>query len=127
MEDVKVKPKAVNDFKLPFELTHGIFGKLTVQIPWKSNFSSPTIIDVENVDIVLNFISPSNWEFIDYYSYDVKLKYLETFFTSKITELKEALNAKNKKPIRSDTYLTRLQMKIIDNLHINFKNIHIRL
>ena len=125
MEDVKIKAKAVNDFKLPFELSQGVLGKLTVQIPWKSNFSAPTIIEVENVDIVLNFLSPLNWDFIDYYSYEVKLKYLERFFTSKITELKDAFNAKNKKPIQSDTYLTRLQMKIIDNLHINFKNIHI--
>ena len=82
MEDVKIKAKAVNDFKLPFELSQGVLGKLTVQIPWKSNFSAPTIIEVENVDIVLNFLSPLNWDFIDYYSYEVKLKYLERFFTS---------------------------------------------
>ena len=49
---------------------------------------------------------------------------MNTFFTKKINELTEALNKEKQKPL---SYLDKIKMKIIDNLHIKFKDIHIRI
>ena len=133
LEDILIKASTINEMKFPFKLIHGIFGKLfvrqiifyyQVQIPWKNNFSSPTTIEIENVEIVLKFLTISEWEFLDFYSYKKKLSYLNTFFTKKINELTEALNKEKQKPL---SYLDKIKMKIIDNLHIKFKDIHIRI
>ena len=72
----------------------------------------------------MKFLTISEWEFLDFYSYKKKLSYLNTFFTKKINELTEALNKEKQKPL---SYLDKIKMKIIDNLHIKFKDIHIRI
>ena len=43
----------------------GKFGKISLNIPWKQNFSVPTEITLENVEIVLSMLKQSEWEFLD--------------------------------------------------------------
>jgi len=69
----------------------------------------------------LNFINKSNWEYIDFISYEKKIKILKNFAYARIQELTEALSKE-----KSSGYVDRITLKIIDNLQINFSNIHIR-
>lgn len=123
LEDIVIKAKSINDMKLPFKLVFGRIGKLDIQIPWKSNFSAPTIINIDSVQVVLSLIPNEEWEFLDFYSGDYKLNLLKKFFQTRIAELTEAFVQEEK----SSGYADRVLVKILDNLHINFKNLHIRI
>jgi len=92
-----------------------------ITIPWKNNFTSPTIINIHDVKILLSFMNKKDWEFIDYISYEKKINNLRNFAFNRIQELTEAFSKE-----KSSGYLDRIRLKIIDNLQINFSNIHIR-
>jgi hypothetical protein len=123
LEDIVIKAKSINDMKLPFKLIFGRIGRLDIQIPWKSNFSAPTIINIDSVQVVLSLIPNEEWEFLDFFSGDYKLNLLKKFFQTRIAELTEAFVQEEK----SSGYADRVLVKILDNLHINFKNLHIRI
>lgn len=71
--------------------------------------------------ILLSFISKKDWEFIDFISYEKKLNDLKNFAFLRMQELADAFNKE-----KSSGYMDRITLKIIDNLQINFSNIHIR-
>ena len=80
LEDIKINPKSINKFKLPFKFLFGRIKKLTLLIPWKENFSVPTEITIESIQIVLTATSDSDkWEYTDYNNYENKLYYLLKF------------------------------------------------
>ena len=60
---------------------------------------------------------------MDFISYDAKISYLNKFAQERIQELQEAFIKKEENSNFSD----RVLLKILDNLHVNFKNIHIRI
>ena len=77
LEDIKINPKSINKFKLPFKFLFGKIKKLSLFIPWKENFSVPTEIIIESIQIVLTVTSDSDkWEYTDYNNYENKLYYL---------------------------------------------------
>jgi vacuolar protein sorting-associated protein 13A/C len=123
LEDIVIKSKPINDLKLPFKLIYGRIGKLDIKIPWKSNFSAPTVINIETVQVVVSLIHQENWDFMDFISYDAKISYLNKFAQERIQELQEAFIKKEE----NSNFSERALLKILDNLHVNFKNIHIRI
>ena len=80
LKDIKIKSKKINEMKLPFKLLFGNIGELNMKIPWTNNFTTPTIIDISNIQITVKLISRTDWEFLDFYSFEAKLSYLNSFF-----------------------------------------------
>ena len=75
----------------------GKFGKLSINIPWKQNFSEPTVIVLENVQIVLSMLKQSEWEYLDLTSFQARMKTLVEFATEKLEKLVLMMN-KNDNP-----------------------------
>ena len=113
--------------KLPFKLIYGKIGKLTLTIPWKQNFSVPTIINIDTIEIVLQIVKKEDWEFIDYNSYENKIYYMMKFANDRIYQLSQALKNKDNNNNESGSYFDRVIVKVLDNLHVNFKNINVRI
>ena len=126
LEDIMIRSKAINELKLPFKFHFGKIGKLQLIIPWKQNFSVPTIINIDSIQIVLSVISESSqWEFIDYNSFENKMYYLMKFSNERIYQLGQAFISQS--AAASSGYIERVIVKVLDNLHVNFKNINIRI
>jgi len=80
------------------------------------------VINIESVQVVFSLKHQEEWEFIDSISYEAKIAYLNKFAQERIQELQDAFATKTENSSFSD----RVLIKILDNLHVNFKNIHIR-
>lgn len=78
---------------------------------------------MEEIHLVLSLIPQEKWEFIDFISGNIKLENLKKFAADKILELSDALTTQEK----SLGYLDRTLIKIMDNIHINIKNVHFRI
>ncbi|GAM18638.1 hypothetical protein SAMD00019534_018130 [Acytostelium subglobosum LB1] len=109
---------------LPISVVKGFLGKLELHVPWKDLRSKPVIVEIESI-YALAVPTSSN------YKYDEE------------TEVKKAREAKRKrvqsyelmKTLRDeaseekaggDSFASRLVTKIIDNLQVRIKKIHIR-
>ena len=139
LEDIKINPKSINKFKLPFKFLFGKIKKLTLLIPWKENFSVPTQITIESIQIVLTATSDTDkWEYTDYNNYENKLYYLLQFSNERMLQLTQTFIEESKKLENSNqneispkekqnSFWDGLIIKILDNLQVKFKNVHIRI
>ncbi len=75
------------------------------------------------MQIVLTLSNASEWEALDYLSFESKLNSLNKFAREKMQELINAFDTEKQK----DSYAHRISLKVLDNLQINFSNIHIRI
>ena len=125
LENIQIKSKAISDLKLPFILSLGRIDKLTLCIDWKSNFSSPTEITIEGINIVLSLLSPNYWEVLDYTSYESKIQMLMKHCEEKHIKLVESFNEVDVN--KQKGYTERVLLKIIDNIHLTINNINIRI
>ena len=125
LEKIKLKAKAIDDLKLPFKLSFGIINKLILSISWKTNFSEPTEITIEGLNIVLSLVETKDWEYIDYTSYESKLEQLMKYSRTKFDKLMQAFSEITSEEQKS--YTDKIFVKIVDNLQLIFKNINIRI
>ena len=141
LEDIKINPKAINRFKLPFKFLFGKIKKLSLLIPWKQNFSVPTEITIDSIQVVLTATSDSNkWDYTDYNNFENKLYYLLKFSNERMLQLAQSFVEETKKmemektgqaptqqPEKQNTFWEGMVLKILDNLQVKFKNVHIRI
>ena len=125
LEKIKLKAKAIDDLKLPFKLTFGLINKLNLSISWKTNFSEPTEVTIEGLNIVLSLVDTKDWEYIDYTSYESKLEQLKRYSKKKFDQLMQAFSEVTSEEQKS--YTDKIFVKIVDNLQIIFKDSTIRI
>lgn len=137
LNNLKLK---TDSFVRPFNLTifHGTINRLEINIPWTALLNSPVQIIIDGVNLQLE---PLNLAAMDKEETKKrllqnkleKLKLAEKFFESslseqdddgkgKATETKSGSNSGNKNP----GYLQQMTTKIIDNLEVTLKNVHVR-
>ena len=125
LEKIKLKAKAIDDLKLPFKLSFGLINKLSLSISWKTNFSEPTEITIEGLNIVLSLVDTKDWEYVDYTSYESKIEQLMKYSKKKFDSLVQAFNEITSEEQKS--YTDKIFVKIVDNLQLIFKDISIRI
>ena len=124
LESVQVKKNCLEEFKLPFNIVYGKIGKLSASLPWRNLSSEPVEILLESLHLIITPKPREEWGFIDLSSYDRKIAALEDFVEKFLEQLKINQESKSDEEMG---YLDRLNSKIIDNIQIDIKNIHIRL
>lgn len=78
--------------------------------------------------ILIAMLKQEEWEFIDYISYEAKLKNLTNFANNRLLQLAETFNKQKEDSSKSSSsYIDKVLVKVLDNLHVNLKNINIRL
>lgn len=124
LKNLRLKKEALDKLKLPLEFKEGYLGELTMKIPWHNLKNLPVRIYISNIYLL---ISPKDEINLDpkeeeEKAHRLKLKKLETF---------ELLKAKNnienqEDELKSASFANQLITKIVDNLQVSIKNIHLR-
>ncbi|OQV26154.1 Vacuolar protein sorting-associated protein 13C [Hypsibius exemplaris] len=127
LRELKFKDSLLDDLNYPIRTAFGYLGKLGIDIPWKNLYTKPIVITVE--DVLLLVVPNTDAE------YDVEkgkqkqweqkqrqLKHLELVGS---TENPEEEGAKAKEPVKT-TFKDKLIAKLISNIQVDIKNVHIR-
>lgn len=120
--------QALDQFHLPVNVVHGHLGELTIQIPWSNLKNKPVKITIDNVFILAvarqqDKIDPEEEARREL---DTKREKLEA------AELMDQSNTEDRSDLtqdeikRNQSFSESLTTKIIDNLQITIKNIHVR-
>ncbi|CAI5759546.1 unnamed protein product [Candida verbasci] len=123
LKNLRLKKESLDKFKLPIDVKFGHLGELTLQIPWSNLKGKPVKIIIEDLyvlasPIILTNFDPEEEEKRHQAIKQAKLKELETILKAKSQELG--------KDLANETFTDSLFTKIIDNLQITIKSIHIR-
>jgi vacuolar protein sorting-associated protein 13A/C len=138
----------VNQLQLPVRILHGTVRKFRVSIPWASLDRNPVKVEIDGVYLLLGPVSKEDWAADEVRSRRLKIKRGQIAAAEKEAAAKskrrkksaaagassgdaaavaaaaaasdEELSAKDK------GYLARLVQRIIDNLEVTVKNVHLR-
>lgn len=125
LRDLELRREALDQLKLPINVVEGHLGQLTLTIPWSNLSGAPVKIYIEDV-----FLLASPKEEAEYNEEEeerrkqrLKMEKLDSAELLK-EQSKEGLSQEDQK--KSQSFTQSLVTKIVDNLQISVKNIHIR-
>jgi hypothetical protein len=120
IENVALKKEISNMFNLPFNLKFNHIGKIKAKIPWRNLSNSPVEVELEDIMVIAEPKSKEDLLQIAVNIYKDREKMLEDFASN----LEEKFKKGGKE--ESAGYFSGLITKVIDNVQISVRNIHIR-
>ncbi len=123
-----MKKEALDKLELPINVHSGYLGQLTLQIPWSNLRNEPVKVIVEDVYLL---IEPTNDERYNSEEEErraqaVKQENLATLDIITKNQESATYSENHSNDLANENFQTTLITKIIDNLQIQIKNIHIR-
>ena len=119
LNNVHLSADSLLMFQLPFILSFGVISELVIRIPWTKLTSSPIEISLDGLFILLSPQEKRNWEYSEEGEI-IKRKDLIESLEKKTEELSPEEEMKQK------GFIEKLTGKILDNIKVTIKNIHIR-
>ncbi|KAJ8937448.1 hypothetical protein NQ314_011837 [Rhamnusium bicolor] len=117
-----LKPSALNELDLPIQTISGTIETLILKIPWKSLYTSPTVICVEDIYLLA---APNQEVKYDPIKEEKRIIEAKQKAIQKFEEIKKA-EAEKDKPKADATFVEKLITTIIKNVQLEIKRIHIR-
>lgn len=126
LKDLRLKKDSLDRLKLPVNVKFGHLGELTLQIPWSNLKGKPVKIIIEDLYLLASPIILNEFDAEDERQKDLKVKkekldHLSILENASIQN-QEITNLSNS----NESFTESLVTKIIDNLQVTIKNIHIR-
>ena len=136
LKNLELKKDCLDALDLPINVKAGVLGQLSMNVPWSSLKNKPVKILIEDCFMI---VVPNDkfYEITDLNEIQLKLKLKRLFewelqnseHTNKKNVSKsynDSNDATNTQNTSSESFLQSLITKVIDNLQIVIKNIHIR-
>lgn len=123
LSNLRLKAESLDKLDLPIELKCGHLGTLTMQIPWSNLKSKPVKILIQDCYLLACAKLPNSYNQDDELAKELRIK------RKKLDNLLLISNQLEFNPddqLKNQTFTDSLVSKIIDNLQITIKNIHIR-
>ncbi|KAI2622272.1 vacuolar protein sorting-associated protein 13 [Xylaria nigripes] len=125
LRDLELRREALDQLKLPINVMEGHLGQLTLVIPWSNLRGAPVQVFIEDVFLLA---SPKEEAAYDADEEDrrkqrIKMEKLESAELIK-ERAQEGLSQEEQK--KSQSFTESLVTKIVDNLQVTVKNIHLR-
>ena len=123
---LRLKTSALDKFRLPIDVKEGYLGDLTLSIPWSNLKGKPVRVLVENVFLLAQPKAASadiNEEEEEARAQAAKQ---EKLANAELLGRNNALSRSTEDASKSESFTSSLVTKIVDNLQITVRNIHIR-
>lgn len=123
LRNVVLKPSVIRKLNLPLAIRYSRLGCLRMNIPWKSLASSKIEVLLEGFELLLAEVPPAEWSCKNTQVVEQRKKEIERFCEGVVADFaKKSGQGKGSE----EGYFSRLVVKIIDNLQVTIRDIHIR-
>lgn len=126
LKNLKLKRESLDKFKLPLNVKFGHLGELTLQIPWSNLKGKPVKVIIEDVYLLAAPIILTAYDAEDDDRREQQLK------QDKLRDLEAVQSTLNSNPLLAldfagnESFTESLITKIVDNVQVTIKNIHVR-
>jgi len=127
---LKLKKGALDQLQLPINVTDGHIGSLVLQIPYSNLKSKPVKVFIEDVFIVAMPDNGYDGDAQERRELSKKLEKLQLWEISSeraMTRTSQGASSDDKEKEKQENFTTSLVTKIIENLQVTIRNIHIRM
>ncbi|GMK58122.1 hypothetical protein CspeluHIS016_0501540 [Cutaneotrichosporon spelunceum] len=124
-QDLRLKKSVLERFGIPVEIVAGDIGKLSITIPWQAIKSQPARIEIDDIYVLARArpqgkVDPAEDERIEQATKQERLRRAEAVDNT-ASEVEQAHSDEQK-----ETYLGAITTRIINNVQIHIRNIHLR-
>lgn len=128
LSNLKLKPESLDKLNLPIELKCGNLGTLTMQIPWSNLKSKPVKVLIQDCYVLISAKLPNTFDQAEEKIKELRIKRQKLVDLEAISQSLElsSLNLNPNEALKNQSFTDSLVSKIIDNLQITIKNIHVR-
>lgn len=125
LRDLELRKEALDQLKLPINVVEGHLGALTISIPWSNLRGQPVKVFIEDVFLLA---APKEDAEYDEEEEDRRLQALKMEKLDSAEMLKDQTKEgmSQEEQQKSQSFTENLVTKIVDNLQITVKNIHVR-
>ncbi|ORM42206.1 putative vacuolar protein sorting-associated protein 13F [Babesia sp. Xinjiang] len=122
LENLTLKTDITDKLALPFDIHFGRIGRLKVTIPWASLGTTPVKVLVDSLYLCISGVAAdkSDEELLRYVR--VSKEKLTSVLENEYSAFVSSLNIKTDV---NSSYLIRLSQKVLNNIQIDFTNIHV--
>lgn len=125
LSNLRLKKESLDKFKLPLDVKFGHLGELNLQIPWSNLKGQPVKVIIEDVYLLASPIILNDYDAKEDFRREQKLKQ-EKLKDLEAMQSAIASNQLMSLDVNNETFTESLVTKIVDNLQVTIKNIHIR-
>ncbi|KAJ1943392.1 Vacuolar protein sorting-associated protein 13, partial [Kickxella alabastrina] len=128
LEKLRLKKDALDKLQLPVDIKEGWLGTLTISIPWSNLKGEPVRIHIDDVYVLATPQFQENFdpEREDEREYKRKMHKLENDDILRLQKMTGAKGGAEEDTKKQQSFTEQLVAKIVDNLQIVIKNIHVR-
>ncbi|KAG5866403.1 hypothetical protein JTB14_003458 [Gonioctena quinquepunctata] len=126
LKNLVLKPSALDELDLPVQIVYGVIGKLVLKIPWKNVYTSPSVVCLEDIYLL---VQPNQQVKYNETKEEKKMYEFKMQEIQRIEKAKKSDEEKGKPPAKlgwTQEFTQKLIATIIKNIQLNIKHIHIR-
>lgn len=125
LRDLELRREALDQLKLPINVVEGHLGQLTLTIPWSNLSGAPVKIYIEDVFLLASPKEEAEYNEEEEERRKQRLK-MEKLDSAELLKERSQEGLSQEEQKKSQSFTQSLVTKIVDNLQISVKNIHIR-
>ncbi|CCE63509.1 hypothetical protein TPHA_0F00220 [Tetrapisispora phaffii CBS 4417] len=123
LKNMKLRKDCLDSLDLPIDVKFGVLGNLVLTVPWSSLKNKPVKIIIEDCFLLCAARDPLNCDTQDIIARELSLKLKKLAEWELRNQHIDSIDTNNE---NNETFMQSLLTKIVDNLQITIKNIHIR-
>lgn len=125
LRDLELRREALDQLKLPINVVEGHLGQLTLKIPWSNLRGSPVQVYIEDVYVLAAPKEDAEWDEEEEERRRQAVK-IEKLDSAEMLQDRNQEGMSSEEQQKSQSFTDSLVTKIVDNLQITVKNIHVR-
>ncbi|KAI0596932.1 vacuolar protein sorting-associated protein 13 [Biscogniauxia sp. FL1348] len=125
LRNLELRKEALDQLKLPINVMEGHLGELTIVIPWSNLRGAPVKIFIEDVFLLASPKEEAAYDEEEEERRKQRIK-MEKLDSAELIKERSQEGLSQEEQKRSQSFTESLVTKIVDNLQVTVKNIHIR-
>lgn len=125
LRNLELRREALDQLKLPLNVKHGHLGELTLVIPWSNLRGAPVKVLIEDVYLLASPKEEAEYDEAEEESRRQRVK-MEKLDSAELLKERNKEGMSQEEQQKNQSFTQNLVTKIVDNLQVTVKNIHVR-
>ncbi len=125
LRNLELRREALDQLKLPINVVEGHLGELTLVIPWSNLRGAPVKVFIEDVFLLASPKEEAQYDEEEESRREQRIK-MEKLDSAELLKERSLEGLSQEEQKRTQSFTESLVTKIVDNLQVTVKNIHVR-
>lgn len=126
LTNLRLRKDCLDGLNLPVDVKFGVLGELVLTVPWSSLKNRPVKINIEECYLLCTPRDSASMHSQEQIERELRVKLHKLAEWELASQARTAAENPNGQGNENESFMQSLMTKIVDNLQVTFKNIHIR-